>query len=107
MRSVVRVMDASPSGPRLAACGQTVRAGSREPRAASHPSPRTGTMEEDLVPIEEELLTPEQLTQWRRDVAALRAHLCEHALFPLRMGDLFNDLKQRWGEKMPVLARSA
>ncbi|HEV8574597.1 MAG TPA: hypothetical protein VGR43_07800 [Dehalococcoidia bacterium] len=45
--------------------------------------------------------------QWDADVAAVRVLVAEEELLPLRMGDLFNTLKERWGRKMPDLAKQA
>jgi hypothetical protein len=64
-------------------------------------------MSADAVPWDEALLPPEQRPQWRADTAALRDFRDQAELLPLKMGDCFNELKARWGEKMPVLAKQA
>jgi hypothetical protein len=45
--------------------------------------------------------------RWQADVTTLRDEQCQHHLYPLRMGDLFNEMQSRWGDRMADLARSA
>jgi ribosomal protein L24E len=45
--------------------------------------------------------------QWAADLAALRVLVAEEESLPLRMGDLFLTLKERWGGKLPDLAKEA
>jgi hypothetical protein len=64
-------------------------------------------MSAEAVPWEEERLTPEERLQWRADVAALTSFRDQGELLALKMGDLFNEQKARWGKKMPALAKEA
>jgi hypothetical protein len=64
-------------------------------------------MRADLCPPISQWLTPPRRGQWDADVAGLRDLHAQQDLLPLRMGDLFNELKGRWGDKLPALARAA
>src|SRR5262249_10572613 len=52
-------------------------------------------------------LTPKQAAHWHADVTALRDHLRREQLFPLRLGDLLNEMRPRWENKLPQVAQAA
>jgi hypothetical protein len=52
-------------------------------------------------------LPADQRAQWQADIARMRALQVEHAQHALKMGDTYNELKQRWGVQMPELAKEA
>ena len=45
-------------------------------------------------------IPPELHSQWVADLLALWEEQRRALLLPLRMGDLFNELRQRWGNKI-------
>jgi hypothetical protein len=59
------------------------------------------------VPTGSPEIPTEQRAQWQADIARMRALEVEHAQHALRMGDTYNELKQRWGVQMPELAKEA
>jgi hypothetical protein len=60
-------------------------------------------------PLAEETwgLTDRTYPVWQADLAALRDLLRRQHDFHLELGDLFNELKSRWGKRMRQLAREA
>jgi hypothetical protein len=58
-------------------------------------------------PTASSALPADQRAQWQADIARMRALQVEHAQHALRMGDTYNELKQRWGVQMPELAKEA
>jgi hypothetical protein len=70
--------------------------------SAQNTLPASNNDHESQAPSPE--IPEDQLPQWRADIARMRALQVEHAL---RMGDTYNELKQRWDVKMPELAKEA
>jgi hypothetical protein len=64
-------------------------------------------MPDDPLPPVSQWLTPQRRAQFDADVAALRDLHTQQDSLPLRLGDLFNELKERWQEKLPALAERA
>jgi hypothetical protein len=67
----------------------------------------SGTIDEEAVIQRLLQLNERYQAQWDADLAAVRVLVAEEESLPLRMGDLFNELKTRWNGKMPDLAREA
>src|ERR1051325_120972 len=58
-------------------------------------------------PVPPQDLTPKQAAHWHADVSALRDHQRREQLFPFRLGDLINEMKPRWDDKLPLVAEAA